>query len=485
MDIGCVYSVEDYASIDKPIANLGSIPFGISYIATSLKHAGHAPHILVFVPETNMQKIIGEFIEKYKPKLFCLTSVTSQFQLMIRIAAEIKNYSPDIYVILGGVHATLNPIETMNVEYFDAICIGEGEKAIVKLAEKIKNNEPISNINSLWIRDKEKGTIEKNDIDPFIQNLDDIPFIDRELWSDWIYDDTSNPTILIGRGCPNKCTYCSNHALANISNGRYVRYRSPANIVDEIRELIKKNPSISSIYLQNETLSSNLKYSYELCACLEALNSDLKMPISFQVNLSITKSICDNEEFVRRLRRANFDTIEIGLESGSEEIRNGILRRPVYSNNEIINFCKLLNKYHIENTLYVMIGLPGENTHDFDKTVDIVRNCNPKDVYLTILYPYPGTDLYKKVRDMGIMDEKTLMNSPERRVAVLNLPGFSKRQIRREFILFPYKVFKGKRPLTEIVYRTIAMIVIPYPKITPYLRQLRYVFKKAFHYSVW
>lgn len=240
MDIGCVYSVENYTSIDKPIISQDLIPFGISYIATSLKHVGHTPHILVFVPETDMRRLIREFIEKYKPRLFCLTSVASQFPLIIRVAAEIKNYSPDIYVILGGVHATLNPIEAINVEFFDAICIGEGERAIIKLAEKIENNEQISNINNLWIKNKEKGTIEKNDTDPFIQNLDDIPFIDRELWSDWIYDNNSKATILIGRGCPNKCTYCSNHALASISNGRYVRYRSPANIVNEINELVTR-----------------------------------------------------------------------------------------------------------------------------------------------------------------------------------------------------------------------------------------------------
>lgn len=125
-----------------------------------------------------------------------------------------------------------------------------------------------------------------------------------------------------------------------------------------------------------------------------------------------------------------------------------------------------------------MMGLPGETIHDFNKTVEIVRKCNPENVYLSIYYPYAGTDLYKNVRDLGLIDEDALSNISERTVAVLNLSGFSKRQIRREFILFPYKVFKGKKPLTTILYRTIVNIFIPYRKITPYLRQLRVNLKR-------
>ncbi len=262
LNIGCIYSVESIYLTDKPLNSQIDIPFGISYIASSLQKAGHTVSVLVFTPDQDIIRVIDDFIDRENPAMFCLTSVSSQFPMVVRIAEIIKKKHKAIFILLGGVHATLNPQSSISIPWFDAICIGEGEHAVTELADKLEKGKMVSGIDNLWI--KSKGNIEKNRIAGFIEDLDSIPVIDRSMWYPWIVDINSRPSVLVGRGCPNKCTYCSNHALSKISCGTYVRFRTPESIVREIRKIIGENPAIREIYLEVETLSVNLKYAYSL-----------------------------------------------------------------------------------------------------------------------------------------------------------------------------------------------------------------------------
>lgn len=467
MKIGCVYSVDDY---DYKLPNYASIPFGIATIATVLKHAGHDPTILVITPQTNISELIGGYIKENRPRLMCLTSVSSQYPRICNIAHSIKETSPSLTVILGGHHATLNPDESIKNSDFDAICIGEGEKAVVEYAARISNNEKPGGINNLWIKNSD-DTVEKNDQDPFIQDLDSLPPIDMGLWADWIEDKTRIASILIARGCPNRCSYCSNHALAKVSKGKYVRFRSVAVVIGELKCLIEKNPDLESVFLEAETLCLKIDYLMDLCKALAELNSNRSKPIIFGTNMAVSKLVAYNEELMEYLRKANFKFVNIGLESGSERVRKEILRRPAYTNQEFLDFCVLAKNHEIDCNIFALIGIPGETIKDFQETIKMVRLSEPKHVYLSIFYPYPGTDLYGNAKEMGVLTDELLNPSMERKRALMNLPGFPKNMIQREYLLFPYKAFKGKRTFAEIAAMTVRMFIGTSPALNSIYRK--------------
>lgn len=471
MNIGCIYSVDDFVSTDKVLPTFASMPFGLSYIATSLKHAGHNVSILVATPKTNFADMLAKFINEYKPMLFCLTSVTSQYHLISDIAKAIKAIDPSIYVLLGGHHATLNPEETIKETYFDAICIGEGERAVVKFASCIERNEQPTEISNLWIKHKKEAFVEKNPLAPFIQVLDDLPHIDRKMWDKWVAEKDRMPAVLLGRGCPNKCTYCSNHALAKITKGRYVRFRTPGDVISELNEIVERYPLVKTIYLEVETFGVNLRYAYEMCDHLEKFNSIRKKRINFGVNLAVNQNLIGNTELLKSLKKANIKFLNIGLESGSEKVRNEILRRPKYSNKDFVGFCRLVKEYGIDIHLYVLFGIPGETLSDFKETIACVRQCGPKHVNLSIFYPYPGTDLYSRAKKMQLFTEDIIDPSMERRKVVLELPGFSRKQIRREYLLFPYNVYKGKKSICKILSCMARSYIGMYPKFNSLYRR--------------
>lgn len=476
MNICCVYTTDNYIAGKKPLVSLVKIPFGISFIATSLKNSGYDVQILVITPETDIRRTIKGYIEEHHPRLFCLTSVSSQYPLIRDIARTVRSIDDSIYLLLGGHHASLNPEATIKEPCFDALCIGEGEFSVVEYASQIQDGKTPSQIHNLWIRDKENGTVEQNDSHPFIQDLDGLPFMDIKMWDRWIAHTTRVAQVLIGRGCPNTCTYCSNHALAKLCGGKYVRFRSPDNIIEEINRIIIDYPTVRYVRLQAETLSINLEYTYALCDRLKEFNAGLKYPLSFQINLSPGKGLLTDKEFLYRLKSAGIDNISIGLESGSEKVRNEILKRPRYTNRDIIDFCNLARTVGMHVKLNVLIGIPGETLSDFQETIACVRDCNPQHVTPFIFYPYPGTKLYNMARNMNLLSEDLVNPTAERKISRLDLPGFSKKQIQREFILFYYHVYRGRLPFYMIAARTIREFMFIDPKINAR-------FKKVFNYS--
>jgi anaerobic magnesium-protoporphyrin IX monomethyl ester cyclase len=472
MNILCIYSITDYVDIKKPLPDPVTIPFGIATIATCLKKAGHSVELLVFTPATPVQKTLEAAIKRCHPDLVCLTSVSSQISIITQVGESLKEIDPSLFVILGGHHATLNPEEAIAYDWVDAICIGEGEGAIVELARQLEENQEPAGIPNLWIKKSNAGEVERNDTRPFLSNLDELPVIDRQMWIPWIAGRLNKHAILVGRGCPFKCTYCSNHALARIAKGSYVRMRSPQNIVGEIEQLAAEFPLLDEVYLEVESLGASLSYLNDLLEALTALNEKLPKPLIFGTNLAITGKICGNTDLLAHFQRANFKYINIGLESGSEEIRKNVLRRPSYRNADIKEFTELAKLYGIGIRMYVLIGLPGETYENFQETLDLVRECQPDNVLLSIFYPYPGTRLYDLSIEQGLLDSTFTMDIRERHISVLNLPGFSRRQIRREFILFPFKVYRGHLPWMVVMARTARGLITAYPALHSLYRKV-------------
>ena len=89
----------------------------------------------------------------------------------------------------------------------DAICVGEGDQAVIELASHLESNHAApTGINNLWIKNKESGSIEKCQRNSFNEDLDNLPHIDRTMWWPWIVAPNEEVAILVGRGCPYKCT---------------------------------------------------------------------------------------------------------------------------------------------------------------------------------------------------------------------------------------------------------------------------------------
>lgn len=437
MKILFIYSVQNSLLIEKPLKGQEDIQMGIAQLSSVLKDGGHQTDLLVLDRKYKKRNFtaLKNKLNSDDYGLICFSSVYSEFAFISELAAFVKqNYN--LFLILGGVHSTICPDEEY-LKVFDALCIGEGEGALLELANNLEQGKDIHSIKNLWVKKGEQ--IYKNSTREFIQNLDALPFVDRKLWQPFIFNRNSRLIVLLGRGCPYKCTYCCNHSIREVAKGKYVRLRSVENVVDEIKHLIPEYPKVTEYFLEVETLGIDIDWLTDLCHQLAILNQDLKEKISFGTNLRIHDKL-DVDLVFTLMEKANFKAISIGLESGNERIREEILNRK-YANNSIINAVKCAKSHGIKVGLYNLIGLPTESLADFKDTLLLNQQLQPDWHATSIFFPYKGTRLYDIAKEQGVLP-KQLNFKDERQRAVLNLPGFSKRQIQKQFDSFHYNVYK-------------------------------------------
>jgi radical SAM superfamily enzyme YgiQ (UPF0313 family) len=381
-------------------------------------------------------------VAEFKPQIVGFTAVSTQYPFVRSAACRLKRLWPDIYLILGGVHASLRPEEAIQSD-FDAVCVGEGELPMAELVERMDSKAPVRGIRNLWIR-QPAGAIEKNPTRDFLADLDSLPAPDREMWRSWVLArKLSQQVVLPSRGCPYSCSYCSNHALRKLAGGKYVRLRSPDKIVEEIRALKCLYPETTNIYLQSETIAIKVEWLDELANQINAFNEELEAKISFACNFRVARQFLNDRVF-GALARANVRTVEIGLESGSERLRREVLRRD-YSNEEFFEAVALARRHGMAVNTYNMIGLPGETPADHQETIEVNRRICPGLAYGTIFFPYPGTDLFETCKAQNLLPEGGDITA-ERAQAMLDLPTFPKAEVQRAREWFDYRVYRGHRP---------------------------------------
>lgn len=443
MDILFVYSVHNRRDTVKPLETQWDIHFGISYISSLLRSHGHRTKLLV-LNKKNVNMIFDS-IKGFCPQVICFTAVATEYPFIAYIAGRVKYRNPHIFLLAGGPHISLNPEDCL-ADSFDGLCIGEGEQATLELVQQLEKGETPSGIRNLWI----KGTdgIERNPTRSFLQELDTLPFPDRKIWQEWIKHPASPPPVLLGRGCPYNCTYCCNHVLRELAQGTYVRLRSHDSIIKEVEEIAEAYPTIKDIYFEVETFGADLHWAVQLCLKLQEFNTRREIPLSFGTNLRVTPN-ANFESLFFALKECNFAYINIGLESGSERIRREVLNRKE-SNEDIIHAVRVAKKYGIGVSFYNMVGIPGETEKDFIQTVNMNRMCFPDNHTTSIFYPYSGTKLYSICKEKGLI-RKPLNPDWERQKARLDFPGFSRRQIERKYVWFDYYIYKGHKPIAEIM----------------------------------
>ncbi len=363
-------------------------PLGIMILSAFLKSHGHNCELV----DTKLEKNFKKTVEKINPDIIAYSVTSNKWQYYQKINEQLKTKIA-FFAIFGGPHATFFP-DLINEPGVDAICRGEGEYAFLELADSLEKNEDFSRIRNLWV--KQDGQIIKNDNRNLIQDLDSIPFPDRELINKYAhYRKRSRVRIMTSRGCPYNCSYCFNNQYKELfsANGTYVRHRSPANVIKELEELILLNKP-KNLEFHDDIFILNKDWLKEFVK----LKIDKKINIPYEANVRVNLI---TPEIVTLLKISGCYSVQFGIETGNQNLRNNVLKRGI-TDDMIINSSILFNQNKIKTNAFNMVGIPEETIEDTVSTIKL--NAKAKVTYSmnTIYQPFPGTKLSDIAYKMGL-----------------------------------------------------------------------------------
>jgi len=334
-------------------------------------------------------------LEDFKPDLIGFSSYEMSFEWVKETSDYIKSIQPDIPILVGGYYATLSPEDALAHQSVDIICIGEGEYPLLELLESIGNKSNRQDIENLWF--KKNTQIIKNPLRNLINNLDELPFVDRELF---ISENRKNGAleIMASRGCPFDCANCSNHALKKIYAGKgpYLRYRSAEHVLSEIESCLSKE-RFKSVQFEDDMFTANQKWLKDFCVKYKA-----RIGLPFICNI---RPESGTEEILGVLKDAGCMQVSIGLEAGDEKIRREVLCRNM-PDETIVKVFRETKRVGIKRKSFNMVGLPHETMRTILKTIWMNIKVAPDAVQTAVYYPFKGTVLGDECYRMGWVDEK-------------------------------------------------------------------------------
>ncbi len=419
-----------------------SYQFGIGMLSAVLKAHGHTArlHTLFgrYDPEP-LRRAIAEF----QPGLIALSAVSPQFRHVKQLFRDLQPFPA--FTILGGPHATLAPDCLETIPGLDAVCVGEGEFPLLDLANALERGGDPAAIPGLWVKTRDRGLV-RNPTRPFLEDLDALPFPDRELfdYQRIIASDFHTALFMFSRGCPYNCTFCSNHALRGKQAGRYVRFRSVDSCLAEIRAVTARY-RMASLYFNDDCFTAQRAFVEAFC---ERYPAEFSLPFAINARPeTMDDAVC------RRLHAAGCRRISIGVESGSERFRREVLGRR-QSNACIEAAFAACRRAGIKTKSFNIVGFPYETPADFEETVALNARLQPDSVILGIFEPYPGTQLAEACLKEGWLPADT----PDawflgRMDTALDMPQFPRRAILRAFRRFAYRVYRRRAPLRALFYR--------------------------------
>lgn len=383
----------------RELGQEGRFPaLGLGYIAAVLRQNHIEVKIIDALALNLTNRQVCDIIIKEAPLFVGITVLTQQYTAAITLAKAIKDIAPQIKIVLGGAHVYFEHEEVIRQECVDFCVRGEGEYTMLELVNAVKNNIDPMSVGGITFRDKE-GNVVVTPERGFIKNLDEIPSPARDLLPVDSYNATISlgggkpfTTILATRGCPFDCHFCSLHSM-----WKGQRRRSVKNVLDEI-EHVKNVFGIKYLNFVDDLLTLNKEWAMELFDGMitRGLN-DIKWDCNGRINVM-------SEELLRKMKQANCRCISYGIEFGNQKIMDFSGKRLKIS--QVHETIRLTNKVGIPIKGLFMMGYPTETKETLMDTIRLAMSLKMDYLAVSIVTPYPGTQLYEYCKEHNMLKRK-------------------------------------------------------------------------------
>lgn len=367
-------------------------PLGLGYLAAFLEEQGH--HVSLF-DGTLEKAAAADFVQaaqNYQPDLIGFSVLTRGHHQVRKIIQALKKKFKKIPIMVGGTQVTALPREALLDLGADFAIVGEGELTVAELTKMLQSGQKnFSLIKGLAYRTA-GNQVRINARRELIADLDTLPFPAWHLMPPEKYRIVPilEPAralpiapIMTSRGCPYHCSFCASNATWQ----RRIRFRSPKNVLTEIK-ILKKDFGVKEIHFSDDNFTMDIKRAEKICDLLikEKINLPWQCPNGVRID-RLTRPL------LRKMKKAGCYAVGLGIESGNQKILQQVNKQ--LDLKIVPGVLRNLKKVGIESYGFFILGLPGDNRATIQETISFALNQPFDRAWFNIFTPYPGSPAFQ------------------------------------------------------------------------------------------
>jgi len=369
---------------------------GLGYLSSFLKNKNYNALIIDGLKQKLNNQQIYMILQQENINMAGITCLSAYFNEVAVLSRFLKTKGLD-KIIIGGIHPTFLPYQTLIETQADYVVCGEGEIPLFKLLENSCSNvyedgQKIKGIYSLSELQNENTPFEKGEI---VDNLDDLPYPDWEQIDPRTFPPAPHgqfvkhfpvATVFSSRGCPYSCKFCASPNFYN----KKVRFRSAENVVGEIK-LLSEKYGVREIQFEDDNLTFNRAHIEKICALI--LSDKIKLAFSCPNGIRADKI---DDALIKLMKKTGFYYCALGIESANTNILQNINKKEkIETIQEAIH---ILNKNSITSQGFFIFGLPGETKETIKETIHFALYSGLERAQFLILDVLPGCDLWTELK---------------------------------------------------------------------------------------
>lgn len=373
------------------------LPLSVLCPATPLDRQGYTVKIVDQFADPNWQQAFDAALAQ-RPICLGVTSMTGpQILRAVEASRVAKAHYPDLPVVWGGIHASLQPEQTLQNPNIDVVVVGEGEATFEHLVRALEAGAPLSEVPGIWY--KENGKIHANPSRGFIK-LDREPplsyhLVDVDRYRRRLFG-IEHLTFNSSRGCTFRCSFCWDPVM----HQRKWRAMQPETVLEHLRRIIR-DYGVRGFLFTDDHFFIDMKRARGIIEGIVRANLDITIS-KLQVRAD---TICRmDRDFLDLMVRARVKRFTIGIESGSQRVLDLIQKDMTVE--EALEANRKLAPYPIVPLYLFMMGMPTETPDELRQSIALADRLiadNPKAVKTFNIYtPYPGTELYNVALQQGL-----------------------------------------------------------------------------------
>jgi anaerobic magnesium-protoporphyrin IX monomethyl ester cyclase len=386
---------------------------GVAYLAAVLREQGYATRII----DAARYRSYGDFVRDLRataPDVLGVSALSVHYDKALHAARLARECLPNLVVVFGGAHATVLPEETVRNPEVDYVVVGEGELRFLQLIMTLESQTDVGQVQGIAYK-RGNQVIRTAEADE-IRDLDKLPFPARDLlpMQRYLRQAPTLPlpypatSIISSRGCRGNCNYCQ-PTLRKLF-GKGIRYRSPANVVDEM-VLLQQEYKVRGIFFADDEPTWERDWMLALCDQIQRRGLKVKWICTSRVDTI-------DREMLLAMKAAGCIQLSFGVESGSQTIlnyyRKGVKVARIH---EAFNLCKEVG---IIARMNVMIGAPVDTLATVSETVALIREIRPDFISVAPTTPTVGTDLFFDARQRNLLRKESLSGYDRRDISTMH-----------------------------------------------------------------